>query len=217
MDTKSSTMELLIGDIAYQKFQEKQKAGLQSANQIIGGINMSSVTVDSKRSCKTRYEPITIVDIEKLEMTEQPMPDIAGYARIYLEESIKTFGIRNPLRITHDYRIIDGRNRYAIAQELGITRIPCIISDVDKNPMDEALRYHLELGRRSLTKEQHKTIKKECEIFEEELKKDTFKSMPLNLLIQAQRETQWVYVCRNKCLLCIGVFSLKNICLLINF
>jgi hypothetical protein len=171
----------------------ESKRPRQSANQILGGIKMSSIRVADSIRISTTYESITMVDIEKLEMTEQPMPDIAGYARIYLEESIKTFGIKNPLRITHDYRIIDGRNRYAIAQELGITRIPCIISDVDKNPMDEALRYHLELGRRSLTKEQHKAIKKECEIFEEEIKKETFKSIQKRIIPGLRNNAKRIY------------------------
>ncbi len=95
-------------------------------------------------------DPVLMVETEKLKVIDQPMPDLDSGILLWLENSIKEFGIKIPIRISSDYTIIDGRNRYAIANKLKMDMVPCIISDTNSNPLEQVLKYDLELGRRAI-------------------------------------------------------------------
>lgn len=41
-----------------------------------------------------------------------------------IKHSISTYGIRDPLKITTNYTIVSGYQRYKIAKDLGITEVP---------------------------------------------------------------------------------------------
>lgn len=104
-----------------------------------------------KASIKQSFDPVILVDLEDLIITEQPMPDVPVVVKDMLRKSVKIFGIKYPLRISKDYEIIDGRTRYEIAKELEIKAVPCIVSDTEENPKEHILMYDLELARRSLS------------------------------------------------------------------
>jgi hypothetical protein len=95
-------------------------------------------------------DPVLMVETKKLKVIDQPMPDLDSGILLWLESSIKEFGIKIPIRISSDYTIIDGRNRYAIANKLKMDIVPCIISDTKSNPLEQVLKYDLELGRRAI-------------------------------------------------------------------
>ena len=95
-------------------------------------------------------DPVLMVETDKLKVIDQPMPDLDSGILLWLENSIKEFGIKIPIRISSDYTIIDGRNRYAIANKLKMGIVPCIISDTKSNPLEQVLKYDLELGRRAI-------------------------------------------------------------------
>lgn len=61
-----------------------------------------------------------------------------------LEESIKTYGILNPIIVQKDGTIIDGLHRVNIASDLGIRNVPIVRLDVDKV---EAMILHIDLNR----------------------------------------------------------------------
>jgi DNA repair exonuclease SbcCD ATPase subunit len=95
-------------------------------------------------------DPVLMVETKKLKVIDQPMPKLDTGILLLLENSIKEFGIKIPIRISSDYTIIDGRNRYAIAIKLKMDIVPCIISDTKSNPLEHVLKYDLELGRRAI-------------------------------------------------------------------
>lgn len=111
-----------------------------------------------KASIKQSVDPVILVDLENLIITEQPMPDVPVAVKEMLRKSIKTFGIKYPLRISKDLEIIDGRTRYEIAQELGMKTVPCIMSDTEENPKEHILMYDLELARRSLSNKERSRL-----------------------------------------------------------
>ncbi len=47
-----------------------------------------------------------------------------------VKNSIKVNGIRDPLKVLPDYTIIAGHQRFRIAQELGLEKVPVVIIDV---------------------------------------------------------------------------------------
>jgi ParB/RepB/Spo0J family partition protein len=87
------------------------------------------------------------------------LPPLATYEREQLKESIRRYGVRQPIivRNTEDEEIIDGRHRFEIAQELGLS-CPKISVDLDE---DDAftLGVSLNLDRRQLGPEQIKKIR----------------------------------------------------------
>lgn len=58
--------------------------------------------------------------------------DIDGEKYEEVKRSIATYGIRDALKITTNYTIISGHQRFRIAKDLGLTEVPVIIMDVDE-------------------------------------------------------------------------------------
>lgn len=58
--------------------------------------------------------------------------DISGSKYNEIKQSIDTYGIRDALKITTNYTIISGHQRYRIAKDLGFTEVPVEIVDVDE-------------------------------------------------------------------------------------
>ncbi len=85
-------------------------------------------------------------DIEEIYISE------VDYNRV--RDSIIVQGVIIPLIITEDNRIVDGRNRWKIAKELGLLEVPTIFSTEDR--LDELIRLMLcsNLCRRQMTKEE---------------------------------------------------------------
>lgn len=62
-----------------------------------------------------------------------------------LATSIETYGILSPLVVHKDTnKIIDGHHRLDVAQQLGVTSVPCVIVDCDEI---EAVLLHIDLNR----------------------------------------------------------------------
>lgn len=103
-------------------------------------------------------EYIPAVDIKQLVMSDQPMPLLPKRIRKALKESIKERGIVLPLVVERKsngvLEIIDGRNRWEIANELAMNYVPCLIGDED-DPFIRTLKYDLELCRRSLSEDEY--------------------------------------------------------------
>lgn len=107
----------------------------------------------------TKFQNLVfLLETEKLQIQDQPMPELPPDKKIALKESIKEFGIKYPIAITKDHVILDGRNRYEIAKELGYSEVPCLIVDTDENPAESVLKYDLELFRRSLTADEEEEL-----------------------------------------------------------
>jgi ParB-like nuclease domain len=63
----------------------------------------------------------------------EPPPD-EGICLDALEESIRTFGIIEPLvvaRIGPEYRVVAGLRRLRAARTIGLSTVPCVVADVD--------------------------------------------------------------------------------------
>lgn len=105
-----------------------------------------------------KIDPVVLVELSKLKIENQPMPEMRHQTKQDLKKSIELFGIKEPIRINQNCVIIAGRNRYTIAKELGHKMVPCIISDTSENPIEAALMYDLEIFRRNLSDEQLKEL-----------------------------------------------------------
>ncbi|MBI5141315.1 MAG: ParB N-terminal domain-containing protein [Nitrospirae bacterium] len=98
--------------------------------------------------------------VKSLRFDDQPMPDMSEWQRQGLKESISENGILDPLHVRKDrsgYVILSGRTRYAIAQELGIDEVPCLVhsNDDDDDPKkDVVLSYDVELYRRHIPEDE---------------------------------------------------------------
>ncbi len=106
-------------------------------------------------------------DTEKLqEMKGDPVPPLTKEERQGLLDDIKQNGIEEPLQVVHTsddkYIIMDGRHRFGIAKELGIKKVPILLTleeDIDKTGLSlneylvrKAIR--LNIFRRQLSSEQ---------------------------------------------------------------
>lgn len=79
---------------------------------------------------------ISIADITPYERNprniEQSIPLVA--------ESIKEFGFKNPIIIDKEHVIICGHSRFYAAKELGMDKVPCIVSDL---PAEKAMAFRI--------------------------------------------------------------------------
>jgi len=130
-----------------------------------------------KAPMNSKCDPVVMVDIDELTVVDQPMPEIQATARDMLRKSIQTFGIKVPIRVSEDFEIIDGRTRFEIAKELGINKIPCMISDTLANPTENVLKYDIELGRRSISSKERSSLEMERENYLGQIRDESFKKV----------------------------------------
>lgn len=130
-----------------------------------------------KAPMNSKCDPVVMVDIDELTVVDQPMPEIQATARDMLRKSIQTFGIKVPIRVSEDFEIIDGRTRFEIAKELGINKIPCMISDTLANPTENVLKYDIELGRRSISSKERSSLEMERENYLSQIRDESFKKV----------------------------------------
>lgn len=83
---------------------------------------------------------------KKLEIVYLPVKDIYPYKNNNkthadnvdsIANSIECFGFQIPIVVNADHVVITGHGRLMAAQKLGLSEIPCIISDLDKEAEDE--------------------------------------------------------------------------------
>lgn len=65
--------------------------------------------------------------------------DVTGEKYEEIKRSIATHGIRDPLKVTPDYTIISGHQRWRIAKDLGLTHVPVEVLDVDEREAEYLL------------------------------------------------------------------------------
>lgn len=65
--------------------------------------------------------------------------DVTGEKYEEIKRSIATHGIRDPLKVTPDYIIISGHQRWRIAKDLGLTHVPVEVLDVDEREAEYLL------------------------------------------------------------------------------
>ena len=97
------------------------------------GKGLDSLITDKvgKSSAKEVIKPDTMVDIDKVEPNkEQPRKNFDEDALLELSESIKQFGILQPLLVQDKdtyYEIIAGERRWRAAKLAGLKKVPVII------------------------------------------------------------------------------------------
>ena len=128
------------------------------------GKGLDSLITDKvgKSSAKEVIRPDTMVDIDKVEPNkEQPRKNFDEDALLELSESIKQFGILQPLLVQDKdtyYEIIAGERRWRAAKLAGLKKVPVIIKKLtdqeiveislieniqreNLNPIEEAIAY----------------------------------------------------------------------------
>ncbi len=77
-----------------------------------------------------------ISSIEVKRLKEHPknkdyFADVQGEKYEEIKRSIEINGIRDPLKVLPDFTVVAGHQRWRIAKELGIEKVPCMIVDVE--------------------------------------------------------------------------------------
>ena len=85
------------------------------------------------------------------------LPPLSGEEYTGLRASIARHGVLVPILLTPDRRIIDGNNRKAIADELGIACPESVQAGLDEEEV-RALSRSLNLARRQLNREQRRQL-----------------------------------------------------------
>jgi len=106
---------------------------------------------------------MTLIEVATTKLKPHPFsaeafPDLPQEEYSALKNDIKEKGIRQPLEILPDFRIIDGHHRHKIALELGLITVPCVVHDLDDKSAHLAI-LTANLLRRQLTPEQRSTIR----------------------------------------------------------
>lgn len=135
-------------------------------------VSMEKTTIKGKEKPQT---PDSIVDINKVEPNrEQPRKNFDENALLELAESIKQFGLLQPILVQDRkdyYEIIAGERRWRAAKLAGLKKVPVIIRNLteqeiveislieniqreDLNPIEEALAYKKLLTEFNLKQEE---------------------------------------------------------------
>jgi site-specific DNA-methyltransferase (adenine-specific) len=80
---------------------------------------------------------ITVLEVQTAKLQPHPFsaevfPNLPSDEYNALKNDIQTKGIRQPLEILPDFRIIDGHHRQKIALELNLETVPCVVKDLDE-------------------------------------------------------------------------------------
>lgn len=120
--------------------------------------------------------PIVILDIDKIDELDQPMPEQSEEDELRLMRSIQEHGMLEPIVVISQnngrYKVVDGRTRRRIAIKLGYKTIQSIYKDDYDELTARALSYELELYRRHLSKTDHDRLHKELTIIKKSYNND---------------------------------------------
>ncbi len=108
--------------------------------------------------------------IEKIIPEENRFEPLSDKIFKKLTDSIEEHGIFEPIIVKKEnnhYRLIQGHQRYAVANRLGIPMLPCRIIKDEKQVM--AARYHVNLYRRHLKEEKIAEYEKKKEMEEKDI------------------------------------------------
>lgn len=106
---------------------------------------------------------MTILEVETVKLKPHPFsaevfPNLPDNEYNALKNDIKEKGIREPLEILPDFRIIDGHHRHKAATELGLEIVPCVVHNLDERISrlyiltSNLLRRHLTPDQRSIVR-----------------------------------------------------------------
>lgn len=113
-----------------------------------------------------KTNPTVYVDINLLDIIDQPMPEQTKEKKVQIEASIKAHGMIYPIVAEKQnngrYTVIEGRTRLGVIKQLGWTHVPCSERESDGSLENRILAYELELCRRHLTKEEQERLSKEA-------------------------------------------------------
>lgn len=140
-----------------------KKGGLgKGLDALISEKKVNTVNKDTQENDKDLYRDAVMVDIQKVEPNrEQPRKNFDEDALLELSDSIKQFGILQPLLVQDKkeyYEIIAGERRWRAAKMAKIKEVPVIIKNLtdqeiveislieniqreDLNPIEEAIAY----------------------------------------------------------------------------
>ena len=77
---------------------------------------------------------MNLVELHRLKphpKNEDYFADITGEKYEEIKRSIEIHGIRDPLKVLPDFTILAGHQRFRIAKELGLEKVPCAVVDVE--------------------------------------------------------------------------------------
>ncbi|MGN1051240.1 MAG: ParB/RepB/Spo0J family partition protein [Acutalibacteraceae bacterium] len=141
----------------------------------LGGLGKGLDAIFMENESEKSDTPVTLKISEITPNRNQPRKEFSESAIDELSESIKKYGILQPLLVRPDkkggYQIVAGERRYRASQKAGITEVPVVIrelSDEDTmtialienlqrenlSPMEEALGYKNLIDDYGLTQEQ---------------------------------------------------------------
>ena len=96
---------------------------------------------------------LAVIDINQIDILDQPMPEQNAEEKRDLMESIRENGLTYPIVVQKQddgrYKVIDGRTRLEVVKKLEYSQIPCILRDGEE-PIGDLLSYELEIYRRQL-------------------------------------------------------------------
>lgn len=141
----------------------------------------------------TNVNPVVILDLDKIDELDQPMPEQSEEDELRLMRSIQEHGMLEPIVVISQdngrYQVVDGRTRRKIAIKLGYKTIQCIYKEDYDELTGKALSYELELYRRHLSKQDHDRLHKELTI----IKKSYDNDYHAHLLRKLSPEMRLVY------------------------
>ena len=151
--TMSKTSQYYVNRGKMKKVIQK-KMGVQKLGNI--GATMEK-SFEKYKKTDIYYE-----DPEKLIQNEKDKWDYVTEEEYQeLRDSAKQFGILHPVYATHDYKILAGKNRVAIAQELGL-KVPCIrFKEEIPHDIEVKVINHTNLGRKITSDMQRKIVYKQ--------------------------------------------------------
>lgn len=80
-----------------------------------------------------------LVDINQIQVSKRIRKDVGDLSP--LMDSLKRYGLLNPITITKDYKLIAGQRRLESARQLGWTTIDAVVVDIN----DPVTRLEIEL------------------------------------------------------------------------
>lgn len=88
-----------------------------------------------------------LIDIDQIKIKNRVRKDLSDLDN--LKDSLKRYGLLNPITVTADYNLITGHRRLEAAKQLGWTTINAIVVPVD----DEVTKLEMELEENTQRKD----------------------------------------------------------------
>lgn len=88
-----------------------------------------------------------LIDIDQIKIKNRVRKDLSDLDN--LKDSLKRYGLLNPITVTADYNLIAGHRRLEAAKQLGWTTINAIVVPID----DEVIKLEMELEENTQRKD----------------------------------------------------------------